>query len=253
MTASSLATKLFKCQDYQARQSDNPLYDTFIAGMPMEDKNVHPLPPEFFGIPNSEKLDHPNGRVIFRQGDPADTVFLIQQGKVKVSVISEHGKEAVIAILGPDEFVGEACLTGRSDRTATAIAMTDCRIIRFEKAEIISALQNQTAFSEIFVSHLLARNIRIEEDLIDQLFNSSEKRLARALLLLANFSEGKGRDPVIINVTQETLAEMIGTTRSRVSFFMNKFRKLGLIDYNGHVEVKSALWDVVLRDEPRIK
>ena len=190
--------------------------------------------------------------IIFSQGDPADAVFYIQEGKVKLTVISEQGKEAVVAILGPDEFCGEGCLTGQPLRMATAVAMTECEIMRLEKATMIRVLHEEPAFSEMFVSHLLLRTIRVEEDLVDQLFNSSEKRLARALLLLANFGKEGRPEPIIAKVSQETLAEMIGTTRSRVNFFMNKFRKLGLIDYNGHIEVHSSLLNVVLHEEPRI-
>ena len=183
---------------------------------------------------------------VFSQGTPADAVFYIQKGKVKVTVVSEQGKEAVVAVLGPDEFCGEGCLTGQPVRLATATAMTECEIMRLEKATMIRVLHEEPAFSEMFVSHLLARTIRVEADLVDQLFNSSEKRLARALLLLANFGKDGRPEPIIAKVSQETLAEMIGTTRSRVSFFMNKFRKLGLIDYNGQIEIHSSLLNVVL-------
>ena len=192
-------------------------------------------------------------QIIFSQGNPADAVFYIQKGKVKITVVSEQGKEAVVAILGPDEFCGEGCLTGQPRRMATAVAMTECEIMRLEKADMVRVIHEEPAFSEMFVAHLLARTIRVEEDLVDQLFNSSEKRLARALLLLANF--GKESKPEAINakVSQEMLAEMIGTTRSRVSHFMNKFRKLGFIDYNGHLEVHSSLLNVVLHEQPQIK
>ena len=189
---------------------------------------------------------------VFSQGTPADAVFYIQKGKVKLTVISERGKEAVVAILGPDEFCGEGCLTGQPLRLATAVAMTECEIMRLEKATMVRVLHEEPAFSEMFVSHLLARTSRVEADLVDQLFNSSEKRLARALLLLANFGKDGRPEPIIAKVSQETLAEMIGTTRSRVSFFMNKFRKLGLIDYNGHIEVHTSLLNVVLHEEPHI-
>ena len=192
------------------------------------------------------------GQVIFLQGDPADAVFYIQKGQVKMTVISERGKEAVVAVLSSDEFCGEGCLTAQPRRLATATAMTKCEIMRLEKAAIIHVLREEPAFSEMFLSHLLTRTIRIEEDLVDQLFNSSEKRLARALLLLANFGKEGPPEPIIPKVSQETLAEMIGTTRSRVSFFMNKFRKLGLIDYNGRLKVHSSLLNVILHDEPHI-
>ena len=189
---------------------------------------------------------------IFSQGNAADAVFYIQKGKVKITVVSEQGKEAVVAVMGPDEFCGEGCLNGQPVRLATATAMTECEIMRLEKATMISVLHEEPAFSEMFVTHLLARTIRVEADLVDQLFNSSEKRLARALLLLANFGKDGRPEPIIAKVSQETLAEMIGTTRSRVSFFMNKFRKLGLIDYNGQIEIHTSLLNVVLHEEPHI-
>ena len=189
---------------------------------------------------------------VFSQSSSADAVFYIQKGKVKITVVSEQGKEAVVAILGPGEFCGEGCLTGQPLRLATATAMTDCEIMRVEKAVMVRVLHEEPAFSEMFVSHLLARTIRVEADLVDQLFNSSEKRLARALLLLANFGKDGRPEPIIAKVSQETLAEMIGTTRSRVSFFMNKFRNLGLIDYNGRIEIHSSLLNVVLHEEPHI-
>jgi CRP/FNR family cyclic AMP-dependent transcriptional regulator len=192
-------------------------------------------------------------RIVFSQGDPADAVFYIQKGKIKVTVKSEQGKEAIVAILGSDEFCGEGCLAGQPRRMATATAMTECEIMRLEKGAIILALHDEPAFSEMFVAHLLARTIRVEEDLVDQLFNSSEKRLARALLLLANFGKEGRPEPIIAKVSQEMLAEMIGTTRSRVSHFMNKFRQLGFIDYNGTLEVHSSLLSVVLHDHPQIR
>jgi CRP/FNR family transcriptional regulator, cyclic AMP receptor protein len=194
------------------------------------------------------QIDQP----VFLQGDPADSVFYIQSGKVKITVVSEQGKEAVVAILGPREFCGEGCLAGQQRRMGTASAMMDSEIMRLEKQAMIRVLQEEPAFSEMFVSYLLARTIRVEEDLVDQLFNSSEKRLARALLLLANFGKEGRPEPIIAKISQQTLAEMIGTTRPRVSQFMNKFRKLGFIDYNGHIEVHSSLLSVVLHD-PEIK
>jgi CRP-like cAMP-binding protein len=163
-------------------------------------------------------------QTVFAQGSPADAVFYIQKGKVKITVVSEQGKEAVVAVLGSDEFCGEGCLTGQPRRIATAVAMTKCEIMRLEKVAIVRVLHEEPAFSEMFIGHLLARTMRVEEDLIDQLFNSSEKRLARALLLLANFGKDGRPEQIIAKVSQETLAEMIGTTRSRVSHFMNKFR-----------------------------
>ncbi len=191
------------------------------------------------------------GEVIFAQGDPADALFYIRKGKVKVTSVSSHGKEAVIAILGAGDFFGEGCLAGQPLRISTVAAMADSSIARLDRAEVVRVLHDQPAFSELFMAYLLARNIRIEADLIDQLFNSSEKRLARLLLLLANFGKEGKPHPVVAKISQETLAEMIGTTRSRVSFFMNKFRRLGFIDYNGHLEVHSSLLSVVLHDNPR--
>ena len=191
-------------------------------------------------------------QTVFSQGSSADAVFYIRSGKVKVTVVSEQGKEAVVAILGPDEFCGEGCLAGQALRMSTAVAMTECEIMRLEKAAIVRVLHEEPAFSEMFLAHLLARTIRVEEDLVDQLFNSSEKRLARALLLLANFGKEGRPEPVIAKVSQETLAELIGTTRSRVSFFMNRFRNMGLINYNGHLEIHSSLLNVVLHDDPHI-
>lgn len=196
---------------------------------------------------------YPKNQKIFSQGDVADAVYYIQKGEVKVTIVSKQGREAVIAILGKDEFFGEGCLAGQPLRIASAAAMVESDIMKIDKAALILALHNHQAFSEMFLAHLLQRTIRVEEDLVDQLFNSSEKRLARALLLLANFGK-EGRPEVIIgNVSQETLAEMIGTTRSRVSFFMNKFRKLGFIEYNGKIEVHSSLLSVVLADQPPIR
>ena len=189
--------------------------------------------------------------VIFSQGDDADAVFYIKKGKVKVAIVSKQGKEAVIALLGPDEFVGEGCLIGQPKRLTTASAMTECQTMRVAKAEIQRVLQDEPTFSQMFVSHILARNARVEEDLADQLFNSTEKRLARLLLLLANFGKEGRTEPILAKISQETLAEMIGTTRSRVSHFMNKFRELGFIDYNGHLEIHNSLVGVLLADQPR--
>ena len=190
---------------------------------------------------------------IFTQGDVADTVFYIQKGKVKLTVISKQDKEAVVGILGPGQFFGEGCMNGHALRIGTTTAMEDCVITSITKQAMKAVLHDQPAFSELFVAYLLTRNSRIEEDLIEQLFNSSERRLARMLLLLSHF--GKEGSPQLIspNISQETLAEMIGTTRSRVSHFMNKFRKLGLINYNGHIEVNSALLDAVLHDKPELR
>jgi CRP/FNR family transcriptional regulator, cyclic AMP receptor protein len=192
-------------------------------------------------------------QTVYRQGEPADAVFYIQSGKVKKTVVSEQGKEAVVAILDTGDFFGEGCLTGELLRLATVSALMNCVIARISKTDITRVIHDEPAFAELFISHLLARNSRVEEDLVDQLFNSSEKRLARTLLLLANFGKEGRPEPIIAKVSQETLAEMIGTTRSRVSFFMNKFRKLGLIDYNGSIEVHSSLLNVVLRDQPQLR
>jgi CRP/FNR family cyclic AMP-dependent transcriptional regulator len=192
-------------------------------------------------------------QIVFSQGEAAEAVFYIQSGKVKLSVVSEQGKEAVVAILGTDEFVGEGCLVGKTLRLMTAVAATDSVIVRLEKAAIVRVLHQEPAFAEMFIAHILGRTIRVEADLVDQLFNSSEKRLARMLLLLANFGKEGKPEPMIAKISQETLAEMIGTTRSRVSFFMNKFRDLGLIAYNGGgIEVHSSLLNVVLHDHPQI-
>jgi len=196
---------------------------------------------------------YPKNQTVFAQGESADSVFYILKGKVKVFVISQQGKEAVVAILGKEEFCGEGCLAGQKRRMATAVTMTECEITRIEKEVIMRALHDEQAFSELFLAHLLARTIRVEEDLVDQLFNSSEKRLARALLLLANYGKEGKPETIIAKVSQETLADMIGTTRSRVSFFMNKFRKLGFISYNGKLEVHSSLLSVVLHDHPQIR
>ena len=189
--------------------------------------------------------------VIFAQGDEADAVFYIKKGKVKVAVLSNDGKEAVVALLGPDEFAGEGCLLGQPKRLATASALTECEMMRVQKSEIQRVIHDEPAFSQMFVAHILARNARVEEDLVDQLFNSTEKRLARLLLLLANFGKEGRPEPILAKISQEMLAEMIGTTRSRVSHFMNKFRKLGFINYNGHLEVHSSLLSVLLADQPR--
>jgi CRP-like cAMP-binding protein len=189
------------------------------------------------------------GQVVFAQGDSADAVFYIQKGRAKVTVTSDQGKEAVVAMLGAGEFFGEGCLAGQVRRISTVSAMSDCAIMRLDKAATMRVIHDEPAFAETFISHLLARAIRIEEDLIDQLFNSSEKRLARLLLLLANFGKEGKPETVIAKVSQETLAEMIGTTRSRVNFFMNKFRKLGFIEYNGDIEIHSSLLNVILHDQ----
>jgi CRP-like cAMP-binding protein len=188
------------------------------------------------------------GNRIFAQGDPANAVFYIQEGRVKLTVVSRQGKEAVIGILGAGDFFGEGCLAGQPRRMASAAAMSECSIMRLEKAALMRVLRQEAEFSEMFLMHVLSRNIRFEADLVDQLFNSSEKRLARVLLLLANFGKTGEPQTVIPKISQETLAEIIGTTRSRVSFFMNRFRRMGFIHYNGGLEVHSSLLNVVLHD-----
>lgn len=188
---------------------------------------------------------------IYAQGDACDAVFYIRKGKIKLTVVSTVGKEATIAILNPADFFGEGCLAGQPLRMGSATAITDCELMRIEDTAMKSALHREHTLSEMFVAYLLARNIRYEEDLVDQLFNSSEKRLARILLLLARFGKDGKPEKVIPRITQETLAEMVGTTRSRVSFFMNRFRKLGFIRYNGELEIHSSLLNVVLHDSPR--
>jgi CRP/FNR family transcriptional regulator, cyclic AMP receptor protein len=198
-------------------------------------------------------LKYQKDRIVFSQGDVADAVFYIQTGKIKLTVVSERGKEAVVGILEPSHFFGEGCLNGHPLRVTTAAAIEQSLVTRIPKAEMIATLHDQPRFSELFMADLLSRNSRIEEDLIDQLFNSSEKRLARALLLLANFGKEATVEPIIGKFSQETLAEMIGTTRSRVSFFMNKFRKLGYIQYNGKLEIRNSLLNVVLYDKPEIR
>jgi CRP/FNR family transcriptional regulator, cyclic AMP receptor protein len=193
------------------------------------------------------------GEVVFTQGDPADSIFFIQVGKVKVTVVSQQGKEAVIAFLEAGDFTGEGCLTGRPRRVSTARALMNSTLTRLDKSTMVRMLRDEPNFSELFTAHLLSRTLRVEEDLVDQLFNSSEKRLARALLLLANFGKDGKHETVIAKVSQETLAEMVGTTRSRVSHFMNKFRQLGYINYNGDLEIHSSLLDAVLHEKPQIK
>jgi CRP/FNR family transcriptional regulator, cyclic AMP receptor protein len=198
-------------------------------------------------------LQYPKNRKVFSQGDPADSVFYIQKGKVKVCVVSEEGREAVVALHGNGDFFGEGCLNGHHLRLATVVTVTECVIMRIEKSAMVRALHNKPEFSEMFMAYLLSRNSRVEEDLVDQLFNSSEKRLARVLLLMANFGKEGKPEPVLPRLSQETLAEMVGTTRPRVSFFMNKFRKLGFINYNGDLEVHNSLLNVVLHDNPHLR
>jgi CRP/FNR family cyclic AMP-dependent transcriptional regulator len=192
-------------------------------------------------------------QIIYAQGDPADSVYYIHTGKVKVTVISKLGKEAIVAIRGPDEFCGEGALTGKPLRLATVTTMSTCEIIRLESETIVRLLHKDSEFADYFLTHLLTRTARVEADLVDQLFNSSEMRLARALLRLANYDNDLGAEPIPVKVNQETLAAMIGTTRTRVNFFMNKFRKLGLIKYNGKLEVQKALLNFVLHERPHIE
>jgi CRP/FNR family cyclic AMP-dependent transcriptional regulator len=190
----------------------------------------------------------PKKQTIFVQGDPSDAVFYIKEGKVKLTVVSKNGKEATIGILSKGDFFGEGCLTGQPLRMCTAIALTDCSVMRIEKKAMMEVIHREHSFSDMFVAYLLTRNIRYEEDLVDQLFNSSEKRLARILLLLAHFGKDGKPEVAIPKISQETLAEMVGTTRSRINLFMNRFRKLGFVRYNGELEVHSSLLNVVLHD-----
>jgi CRP/FNR family cyclic AMP-dependent transcriptional regulator len=187
-------------------------------------------------------------QTVFTQGDPAQALYYIQKGKIKLTVLSKHGKAAVIAFFGPGDFFGEGCLAGQPKRMASAAAVSQSSVVRLEKSAIVRVLQQEPAFAELFLHYLLSRNIQIEEDLVDHLFNSSEKRLARVLLLLANFGKEGTPEPVISKISQEKLASIIGTSRSRVRFFMNKFQKMGFIAYNGRLEVHSSLLNVVLHD-----
>jgi CRP/FNR family transcriptional regulator, cyclic AMP receptor protein len=197
--------------------------------------------------------EYQKDQIIFSQGAAADAVFYILKGKIKLTVVSKRGKEAVVGVLGVGHFFGEGCLNGHPLRITTATAIDECLITRIAKAAMIATMHDEPKFSELFMADLLSRNSRIEEDLIDQLFNSSEKRLARVLLLLANFGKEDAPEPIIGKFSQEILAEMIGTTRSRVSYFMNKFRKLGYIKYNGKLEIHNSLLNVVLYDKPEIR
>jgi CRP/FNR family transcriptional regulator, cyclic AMP receptor protein len=217
----------------------------------MEPSTLPPFDPKvFLGKVGKGRtlVPYKKDQVVFSQGDAADSLYFVQKGKIKISVVSARGKEAVIAILGTGAFFGEGCLAGQQVRMATARAITECSVMRLEKSAVVRVLLEEPSFSEMFVHYLLARNIRIEEDLVDQLFNSSEKRLARTLLLLANFGKEGKPEAIIAPISQETLAEIIGTTRSRVSYFMNKFRKLGFIEYNGGLQVHTSLLNVVLHD-----
>ena len=212
-------------------------------------------PQVFLGKPSAGKTieRYVKNQKIFSQGDVADTVFFILKGQVKKTVLSEHGKEAVVGIFAEGQFFGEGCLEGAKLRAATSHAMQDCLITSIKKSAMLALLGAEPKFAQFFISYLLSRNSRIEDDLIDQLFNSSERRLARLLLLLANFGKEGDAPPIPVTLSQETLAEMIGTTRSRVSFFMNNFRKKGFIDYNGKIEVHRSLLDAVLREKPHIE
>ena len=196
----------------------------------------------------TQRIEYKPGTTIFAQGDPATSVMYVEHGAVRLSVLSHAGKEAVVAVLDVAHFFGEGCLAGQSQRMATATAITACTIVTVEKQEMVRQLHAKQAFADRFLSHMLARNIRIDEDLVDQLFNSTEKRLARTLLLLARYGEPEASHRALPKLSQETLAEMVGTTRSRVNFFMNKFRKLGFIDYNGALKINNSLLSVVLRD-----
>jgi CRP/FNR family cyclic AMP-dependent transcriptional regulator len=202
---------------------------------------------------NRSLLEVRKNRKVFHQGDPADSVFYLQEGKIKICVISKRGKEAVVAIHEKGDFFGEGCLTGQPVRLAAAVAMTECVVLRMEKENIVRVLHDEPKFSERFMAYILRRNARVEEDLVDQLFNSSEKRLARLLLLMANFGKPGKPEPVIAKISQATLAEMVGTTRSRISAFMNKFRELGFIEYNGDMRVNYSLMNMVLHESPEIK
>ena len=193
-------------------------------------------------------------QIVFSQGELADAVFYVQKGKVRISVVSDRGKEAVVSILGPNVFFGEGCISGQALRIATVDAMTESVIMRIEKENMLRLLHQEPLFSEIFMTHLLSRTMRVEADLIDQLFNSSERRLARLLLILANYGNEGEPVPILAKISQETLAEMIGTTRSRVSFFMNRFRKLGFVNYDGQqIEVNKSLLNLVLHEQPHIE
>ena len=193
---------------------------------------------------------YPEGEIIYTQGDDANAVFYIRRGKVKITVLSPSGKEAVIAVLKADEFFGEGCLIEQTQRLSTAVSVTECEIMQVDKIEMNRVLHDEPAFSKMFVSHILVTSTKMEENLIDQLFNSTEKRLARTLLMLANFGRVGRPEPIVKGISQEVLAEMIGSTRSRVNQFMNKFRDLGFISYNGKLEIHASLLSVVLNDRP---
>jgi CRP/FNR family cyclic AMP-dependent transcriptional regulator len=208
---------------------------------------LEPATVEWAGVKTARR-NYEASATIFAQGDPARSVLFVENGAVRLSIVSQAGKEAVIAVLEANHFFGEGCLAGQPQRMVTATAMTDCSILTIEKPEMVRQLHNRPAFADVFLAHMLTRNIRIEEDLVDQLFNSTEKRLARTLLLLARYGEPDAAHTALPKISQELLAEMVGTTRSRINFFMNKFRKLGFIEYNGAVKVHNSLLSVVLRD-----
>jgi CRP/FNR family transcriptional regulator, cyclic AMP receptor protein len=219
-------------------------------------KKEHPFNPNAFLSTEADGrtvANYARGRVIYRQGDAASAAYYIQSGTAKLTVTSETGKEAVVAVLGPDDFFGEGCANGESVRLSTAVALSECTIMRITRTEIGRVIHTEPAFAEFFISHLLNRYSHVQADLVDQLFNSSEKRLARALLILANFGTESDPEPVLAKISQETLAEMVGTTRARVNYFMNKFRRLGLIDYNGRIVVRPSLLGLVLHERPQIK
>jgi len=221
----------------------------------MNQKGGHPFDPDaYLSKANGGRTvsQYAPNQFIFHQGDPADLVYYIQAGSAKLTVTSEDGKEAVVAVLTAGDFVGEGCANGETVRLTTATALTECSILQITKAEITRVIHDEPAFADFFISHILVRNSHIQADLVDQLFNSSEKRLARALLILANFGEDSEVQPLLAKISQETLADMIGTTRARVNFFMNKFRRLGLIDYNGRIEVHRSLLNMVLHEKPEI-
>lgn len=222
----------------------------------MEDE--HKKPPfdlkTFLAGANGERTvsKYAANQTIYHQGDPSDSVYFIQTGTAKLSVTSEQGKEAIVAMLGAGDFIGETCAKGEIVRLSTATALTECTITRITRAEIGRVIHDEPEFAEFFISHLLVRNSHIQADLVDQLFNSTEKRLARMLLILANFGKESVPEPLLAKISQETLAEMVGTSRARVNYFMNKFRRLGLIDYNGRIEVHQSLLSLVLHEKPEI-
>src|SRR5450755_3569565 len=219
----------------------------------MSQNEEHPINPEsILARVDGVELECKKDQFVYAQGNPADCIFYVQDGRIKVSVVSEEGKEAVVAILQPGNFFGEECLTGHHVRMATVTALTECLLLRMPKASIIRALHHDPDFSELFTTHLMERNIRVQEDLVDQLLNSTEKRLARLLLILANYGKEDRPDPIVPKINQETLAEMIGTSRTHVNHFMNKFRQLGFIEYNGEIKVNRSLLNMLLHEKPQI-